>query len=81
MICKCGSRFVPTATRPTKINPNAWVRWVRLLRSRDDKGVGDTVKRILATFGGERFKAFATRVGIPCKCAERQAEWNKLWPY
>ena len=59
-------------------------RWVKLLermRGPTDRGVGDTAQRIAARFGGERVKAFATRIGIPCGCADRQDAWNALWPY
>lgn len=60
---------------------SAWVRWVKLLRKPEDAGIGDTVARIAKVFGGERFKAFSKRIGIPCGCTERQAEWNQRWPY
>jgi hypothetical protein len=58
-----------------------WVRYVKLLRKPEDKGVGDTVQRIASKFGGERFKAWAKRLGIPCGCAERQEMWNRIYPY
>ena len=58
-----------------------WVELVRLLRHPQDKGVGDTVARIAARFGGERFKAWSKKIGIPCGCTERQEAWNERWPY
>lgn len=58
-----------------------WIRFIKLIRKPEDKGVGDTVARIAAKFGGDRFKAFSKRIGIPCGCTQRQAEWNRLWPY
>ena len=60
---------------------SAWVRWIKLLRKPEDRGVGDTVARIAAKFGGERFKEFSKRIGIPCGCTERQAAWNEQFPY
>lgn len=75
--CRCGRDML--VGQPSKMLP--WVRFVRLLRKPEDKGIGDTVQRIAAKFGGERFKAFAKRIGLPCRCTERQAEWNQLWPY
>jgi hypothetical protein len=58
-----------------------WVRLIRMLQQPGDVGIGDTVQRIAAKFGGERFKTWAKRIGLPCGCTERQAEWNKLYPY
>lgn len=72
--CKCGAS-IPIGQVPT------WVRLVKRLRVDIDKGVGDTVARIAVKFGGERFKQFSKRIGIPCGCTERQAAWNKLYPY
>jgi hypothetical protein len=60
---------------------SGWVRVVKLLRKPEDRGIGDTVQRHLATLGGERFKQWAKDVGIPCGCTERQEQWNSIWPY
>jgi len=54
---------------------------VKLLRKPQDKGAGDTIQRMAANFGGERFKAFAAKIGLPCGCSDRQKQWNQLWPY
>ena len=76
--CSCG---VTTGELTNKTESNAWVRMVKLLRKPQDAGIGDTIQRIAAKFGGERFKAFAEKIGIPCGCADRQNEWNSKWPY
>ena len=68
-------------SKPNSPKPGAWVHLVRFLRSPSDIGVGDTVQRIATKFGGERFKKWAKRIGIPCGCDKRQAEWNRLYPY
>jgi hypothetical protein len=60
---------------------NQWVPILKLLRKPEDKGVGDTVQRIAAKFGGERFKAFAAKIGLPCGCTDRQAWFNERFPY
>jgi hypothetical protein len=73
--------YAPPEHEIGPIKPPAWVRWVALLRRPEDTGLGDTVQRIAARFGGERFKAFAARIGIPCGCTERQDDWNRQWPY
>lgn len=69
--------FIPISTSRIP----RWVRLIRMLRQPADIGIGDTVQRIAAKFGGERFKAWAERVGIPCGCAQRQSEWNRIYPY
>lgn len=58
-----------------------WVRVVRRMRKPGDHGVGDTVQRIAARIGGEQFKRWTARLGIPCGCTQRQEEWNARWPY
>lgn len=58
-----------------------WAKTLRRLRKAEDKGVGDTVQRIAAWFGGERFKTFSSKIGLPCGCTERQADWNKTYTY
>jgi hypothetical protein len=61
-----------------------WPRWAKALRyfSNDtDKGVGDTVERIARKVGGEEFKRWTKRLGIPCDCCGRQARWNQSYPY
>lgn len=75
-----GSEVIcPTCRR--QLNQSAWVCLVKAFSKPEDKGVGDTVQRYAAMLGGEKFKAWAEDLGIPCGCTERQLEWNKLWPY
>lgn len=59
----------------------AWAKWVARFRKPGEVGVGDTVQRIAARFGGEKFKRLSKRIGLPCGCTERQADWNRLYPY
>ena len=73
--CKCGKRITVGDVIPY------WVILIRKYKELEDKGVGDTVQRIAAKFGGESFKTFSTFIGIPCGCTQRQEEWNKLYPY
>jgi hypothetical protein len=57
-----------------------WVRLLQRLSKPEDIGLGATIKRIAAKVGGERFKAWSTKIGLPCGCTEREAEWNRLYP-
>lgn len=57
-----------------------WIRGLRKLSKPEDIGLGATIKRVVTKFGGERFKAWAKRIGLPCGCTKREKEWNKLYP-
>lgn len=79
--CYCGKVYRSRTASPSCDRLPLWVRAIRRLRTPEDRGVGDTVARIAAKFGGERFKRFSQRIGIPCGCTRKQAEWNERWPY
>lgn len=59
---------------------SSWVKLLQRLSHPQDIGLGATAKRIAAKFGGERFKRWATKVGLPCGCTDREIEWNSLYP-
>ena len=80
---KCKSQVVCSGVPPKKrdsVLPN-WVRLVRMIRIPSDIGIGDTLQRQFANYGGERFKEWATKLGIDCGCTERQNHYNKKYPY
>lgn len=58
-----------------------WAQWVYARRQPGEIGIGDTARRLLAQVGGEQYKLLVRNVGLPCKCAMRQAEWNTKYPY
>lgn len=60
--------------------PPLWVRLLKRLSTNDDIGLGATIKRIAAKFGGDRFKEWSTKIGLPCGCTEREVELNSLYP-
>lgn len=78
--CVCGEKYKPEAHQEELGEPS-WVRFVALFKTPEDVGVGDTVARYAAMLGGELFKAWSKRIGLPCGCTRRQAEWNARWPY
>lgn len=62
----------------------SWPRWARLvarLRRTTDRGVGDTIQRLAARIGGERYKALRDRLGVPCACVATQDALNVEYPY
>ena len=67
-------------TQP-KRDANTVVGWIKFLRSPEDKGLGDTVERLLAKAGGRRVKAWLQSAGIDCGCGGRQDRLNKAFPY
>ena len=80
----CGRQIKGEIVLPVWCSCRAWPHWAKLvkrLRHDGERGVGDTVQRIAAKFGGEKFKLWAGSMGIPCGCTERQAKWNRLYPY
>ena len=60
--------------------PPRWVRLLQRLSTPDDIGLGATAKRLSGKFGGERFKKLTKKLGMPCKCGDREAEWNRIYP-
>lgn len=70
----------------TKLEPiprDQWPKWASAVASfakPEDKGVGDTVKRMLGS-AGVLFQATLQALGLPCGCDQRQAEYNARFPY
>lgn len=95
LLCKCGKHVTyqpgtnakcPWCSQllPGEVQAELLPTWVKIvfrLRKDGELGVGDTIRRIAAKFGGEQFKHFSAMIGIPCGCAKRQAKWNTRWPY
>lgn len=57
-----------------------WVRAFQFFSKPEDIGLGATIKRIAAKFGGERFKKLADKIGLPCGCADREIILNRQYP-
>jgi hypothetical protein len=51
------------------------------LRTKEDIGVGDTVKHALSYMGGDQFKWVMARLGVDCGCGSRQEWLNRVYPY
>jgi len=53
-----------------------------MLRNDTDKGVGDTLARLLDKLGGKTLAQWYTAItGQDCGCTDRQARLNVLYPY
>lgn len=60
------------------------VSMVMRYRVEGEKGVGDTVERLINTIGSrplKRFKASLEKLGINCGCQNRKEWLNKRYPY
>jgi hypothetical protein len=58
-----------------------WARLLRRLRSRSDRGIGDTLERLLSCVGGRYYKRAWKAAGKPCRCGRRQNKLNYRYPY
>jgi hypothetical protein len=77
----------------TKDNPNrsaamprdewpSWVNAIAAMKNDSDKGVGDTIQRVVGPVGGDSFKRwFQTIFHKSCGCTERQEAFNNQYPY
>lgn len=60
----------------------AWANAIAKLRKDEDRGVGDTVHRLIGEANSERFKRWHLKLfKATCGCQRRHAEWNALYPY
>jgi hypothetical protein len=78
--CTLGKQASTSVVRKAPIIP-PWVHLISYFKSPDDLGIGDTVARYAAMLGGEAFKAWSKKLGMPCGCTQRQREWNARYPY
>lgn len=65
--------------------PEPWPVWARLIarrRANGEKGVGDTVERIIGPAVSDAFKVWHYAIfKRDCKCEQRKAQWNARFPY
>lgn len=58
-----------------------WAKAMALVASPEDKGLGDTVERIIGPVASNAFKAWhKATFGKPCSCSERKDRWNSQYP-
>jgi hypothetical protein len=56
------------------------VAWLTRFRKPEDRGLGDTLERLLAAAGGRRFKRIMHLLHLPCGCEDRQRWLNERFP-
>jgi len=57
------------------------VKWLSRFRKPDDRGIGDTLERLLAKVGGRKVKHLLRLANLPCRCDDRQKWLNEGFPY
>lgn len=61
-----------------------WPLWAKALKqfaTKEDKGIGDVVARIIGEEKSEAFKAWhIATFGRPCNCNARRVRWNFTYP-
>lgn len=70
--------------RTAEVPRQEWPTWAKLLAlvgTDSDKGIGDVIARTIGPFGGEAYKKwYELLFQKPCGCAERQDNYNALYP-
>lgn len=75
------SSEIRTKTKVLPRDKTRWIKWVEAFRYKEDKGVGDTVERLLAKIGGRSIKKILMHLGQDCGCTNRQKWLNARYPY
>ena len=86
-LSKTAPHFVTAYEPPPKIPvPREewplWAKGIALIGSSEDKGVGDTIYRVIGDENSETFKTWYRKIfGKDCSCATRRWLWNELYSY
>lgn len=71
-----------TATdRAMSVFAKSLINRITALKKPNDSGLGDTVERIFAKFGGTQFKWVMDKLGVNCGCEDRKNYLNRVYPY
>lgn len=67
------------------VDEKDWPMWAKALKftvaAPQDKGIGDTVARVIGPENSEAFKVWYKKItGKDCGCNGRQKLWNQLYP-
>jgi hypothetical protein len=92
MHCATLSRVVPAASQNTSksvvVVPVPFAQWpvwamaMRLMKKEEDRGVGDTVYRVIGPPASATFQKWHVRIfGKSCGCTKRHLRWNQKFRY
>jgi len=58
-----------------------WAKAMKVLSTKEDKGIGDVVRRVIGEENSDRFKKwFRKTFNRDCGCDGRLSEWNQKYP-
>lgn len=57
------------------------VKWLGRFRQPADRGLGDTLERMMAKAGGRTFKHLMALLRLPCGCEDRRRWLNERFPF
>lgn len=73
------------ASNSTAIPFDRWPLWAKslsLLKTDADKGIGDTIERLIGPMNSAKFKEwYKLTFGKACGCNARKDKWNKEYPF
>jgi hypothetical protein len=78
-----GQQYQPASVEQASVTPwqERLVTLVSKFRTPEDRGVGDTLERLLAKVGGRKIKHLLRLANLPCRCDDRQKWLNERFPY
>jgi hypothetical protein len=76
-------QYQPAVVEQASVTPwqERLVALVSRFRTPEDRGVGDTLERLLAKVGGRKIKHLLRLANLPCRCDDRQKWLNERFPY
>jgi len=75
LISRAAGALIPNAVWPL------WAKLLRLMAKKTDRGLGDTLNRLLIFVGGNHYKNWhLMRGGTPSQCTARQTHLNGQFP-
>lgn len=77
---KFDTPFVPDLSVPRDEWPPK-IQKIARYQVGSDRGVGDTLERRYARYGGRWYKRVRKAIGLSCDCEAEQARLNALYPY
>lgn len=66
---------------PSSGNWPRWALYVAKKKQPGEVGVGDTLERMFRSVGGKQFKIVTAKLGVNCRCTDRQAYFNRRFSY
>ena len=79
-----GEAYKPTGiavSDPAVEKRSRLIKWISRFRVPEDRGLGDTLERMLSKVGGRKFKHLMQLMHMPCGCEDRRKWLNERFPF